>query len=182
MILLGGTAGPCRPRRTSPLPWASWPSSDEKSRSMCECSCSLAIIDDIIAVLIIAFFYTESLQWGGFVIAAFGILGVLAFQRIGIGAALPYVVPGLLIWGGSFVAGIHPTLAGVVLGLMTPARPLAMREPPLDVASRALGQLKTSDAMKAGDPHLLQQPLRDLRVARREILPPVSRVQMALHP
>ncbi|SFN17735.1 sodium/proton antiporter, NhaA family [Bradyrhizobium sp. Rc3b] len=142
---------------------------------------ALAIIDDIIAVLIIAVFYTESLQWGGFVIAASGILGVLAFQRVGIGAALPYLVPGLLIWGGFFIAGVHPTLAGVVLGLMTPARPLAMREPPLDVASRALGQLKTSDAMKEGDPHSLQQALRDLHVARREILPPVSRVQMALH-
>jgi NhaA family Na+:H+ antiporter len=143
---------------------------------------ALAIIDDIIAVLIIAVFYTESLQLGGFVIAAFGVLGVLGFQRIGIGATLPYVVPGLLVWVGFFVAGVHPTLAGVVLGLMTPARPIAMREPPLEVASRALGQLKTGDAMKAGDPHLLQQPLRDLRVAHREILPPVSRVQMALHP
>ncbi|MGY4500528.1 NhaA family Na+:H+ antiporter [Bradyrhizobium sp. GM24.11] len=143
---------------------------------------ALAIIDDIIAVLIIAVFYTESLQLGGFVIAAIGVLGVLGFQRIGIGAALPYVLPGLLVWVGFFVAGVHPTLAGVVLGLMTPARPIAMREPPLEVASRALRQLKTGDAMKTGDPHLLQQPLRDLRVAHREILPPVSRVQMALHP
>lgn len=143
---------------------------------------ALAIVDDIIAVLIIAVFYTEGLQLSGFVIAAFGVLGVLGFQRIGIGAALPYVVPGLLVWVGFFVAGVHPTLAGVILGLMTPARPITMREPPLEVASRALGQLKTDDAMKAGDPHLLQQPLRDLRLAHREILPPVSRVQMALHP
>lgn len=143
---------------------------------------ALAIIDDIIAVLIIAVFYTEGLQLGGFVIATFGLLGVLGFQRIGIGAALPYLVPGFLVWVGFFIAGVHPTLAGVMLGLMTPARPIAMRESPLEVASRALGQLKTGGATKAGDPHLLQQPLRDLRVAHREILPPVSRVQMALHP
>jgi NhaA family Na+:H+ antiporter len=45
-----------------------------------------------------------------------------------------------------------------------------------------LKHLRSSNAMKAKDPHLLEQPLRDLRVAHREILPPVSRVQMALHP
>ncbi|WP_439360979.1 Na+/H+ antiporter NhaA [Bradyrhizobium sp. DASA03007] len=143
---------------------------------------ALAIIDDIIAVLIIAVFYTESLQLGGFIVAAIGVLAVLGFQRIGIGAALPYVVPGSLVWIGFFVAGVHPTLAGVVLGLMTPARAIPMREPPLEVASRVLRQLRTSDVMRASDPHLLQQPLRDLRVAHREILPPVSRVQMTLHP
>jgi NhaA family Na+:H+ antiporter len=45
-----------------------------------------------------------------------------------------------------------------------------------------LKQLRSSDAVKAKDPHRLEQPLRDLRVAQREILPPVSRVQMAMHP
>lgn len=143
---------------------------------------ALAIIDDIIAVLIIALFYTAGLQFVGFAIAALGVLLVLGFQRIGVGAALPYALPGFLVWVGFLAAGIHPTLAGVVLGLMTPARALPMREPPLDVVSRVLKQLRSSDAVKARDPHRLERPLRDLRVARRELLPPVSRVQMAMHP
>jgi NhaA family Na+:H+ antiporter len=143
---------------------------------------ALAIIDDIIAVLIIALFYTAGLQPGGFVIASMGVLAVLGFRRIGIGSALFYLLPGSLVWIGFIVAGIHPTLAGVVLGLITPARAIPMREPPLEAVSRVLKHLRSSDAMKARDPHLLEQPLRDLRVAHREILPPVSRVQMALHP
>ena len=143
---------------------------------------ALAIIDDIIAVLIIALFYTASLQLGGFIIASIGVLAVLGLQRIGIGSAPFYVLPGSLVWIGFLVAGIHPTLAGVVLGLITPARPIPMREPPLEVVSRVLKQLRSSDAVKARDPHLLEQPLRDLRIAHREILPPVSRVQMAMHP
>ncbi|MEH2513576.1 NhaA family Na+:H+ antiporter [Nitrobacteraceae bacterium AZCC 1564] len=143
---------------------------------------ALAIIDDIIAVLIIALFYTASVQLGGFIIASIGVLAALGFQRIGIGSALFYVLPGSLVWVGFMVAGIHPTLAGVVLGLMTPARAIAMREPPLEVVSRVLKQLRSSDAVKARDPHRLEQPLRDLRVAHREMLPPVSRVQMAMHP
>lgn len=143
---------------------------------------ALAIIDDIIAVLIIAVFYTASLQFSGFAVALLGILAVIGFQRIGIGAAPLYVLPGSLVWIGFLMAGVHPTLAGVVLGLMTPASPLPMREQPLEMVSRVLRQLRSSDAVKAGDAHRLEQPLRDLRVAHREILPPVSRVQMAMHP
>lgn len=143
---------------------------------------ALAIIDDIIAVLIIALFYTAGLHPGGFVVAAIGIVAVLCFQRIGVGSALFYVLPGSLVWIGFMAAGVHPTLAGVALGLMTPARAIPLRESPLDMLSRALKQLRSSDAVKAKDPHRLAQPLRDLRVAHREILPPVSRVQTALHP
>lgn len=143
---------------------------------------ALAIIDDIIAVLIIAVFYTASLQFSGFAVALLGMLAVVGFQRIGIGSASLYLLPGSLVWAGFLMAGVHPTLAGVVLGLMTPASPLPMREQPLEMVSRVLKQLRGSDAVEAGDAHRLEQPLRDLRLAHREILPPVSRVQMAMHP
>ena len=133
-------------------------------------------------MLIIAIFYTASFQFSGFAVAAIGVLAVLGFQRIGIGSALFYILPGSLVWVGFMVAGVHPTLAGVVLGLITPARPIPMREQPLQVVSRVMKQLGSSDAVRARDPHRLEQPLRELRVAQREILPPVSRVQMAMHP
>src|SRR5262245_12331516 len=104
---------------------------------------ALAIVDDIIAVLIIAAFYTSNLQFEGFAIASVGVLAVFGFQRIGIGSAPLYVLPGSLIWIGFLRAGVHPTLAGVVLGLMTPARPIPMRERPLEMASRVLRQLRS---------------------------------------
>ena len=75
--------------------------------------------------------------------------------------------------------GVHPTLAGVVLGLMTPVVPGRLREQPLDMASRALGELND---LKAGSPEELAGPLKHLQRAQREVLPPVIRVQMALHP
>jgi Na+:H+ antiporter, NhaA family len=143
---------------------------------------ALAIIDDIIAVLIIALFYTGSLHFSGFVVASIGVLMVLGFQRIGIGSAPAYLLPGSMVWIGFLMAGIHPTLAGVVLGLMTPALPTPMREHPLEVVSRVLKQLRSSDAVATKDSQRLELPLRELRVAHREILPPVSRVQMAMHP
>jgi len=143
---------------------------------------ALAIIDDIIAVLIIAIFYTANLQFSGFVIASAGVLAVFGCQWIGIGSAPFYVLPGSLVWIGFMVAGVHPTLAGVVLGLITPARPIPMREQPLEVVSRVLKQLRSGDPVHAPAPQRLEQPLRELRIAHREMLPPVSRVQMAMHP
>jgi NhaA family Na+:H+ antiporter len=143
---------------------------------------ALAIIDDIIAVLIIAAFYSDGIQAGGFAVAGLGVVGVLVLQRMGIGSAPAYAVPGFVVWTGFLMTGIHPTLAGVVLGLMTPARPMPMREPPLEAASRVLRQLRSSDAVESKDTHRLHGPLQELRVAHRELLPPVSRVQMAMHP
>lgn len=100
---------------------------------------ALAIIDDIIAVLIIALFYTSGLDPAGFVVASLGVLVVLGFQRIGIGPAWAYVLPAAIVWAGFLMAGVHPTLAGVVLGLMTPVRSArGETEPPVIRVQTAL--------------------------------------------
>lgn len=143
---------------------------------------ALAIIDDVIAVLIIAFFYSGGLDPSGFMVAAFGILMVLGLQRIGAGSAYAYVVPGAVVWIGLLMTGAHPTLAGVVLGLMTPVLSIPMREPPVEVLSRVADELRSRDAVSAKDAGRLAHPLRQLRLAQREMLPPVVRVQTALHP
>jgi NhaA family Na+:H+ antiporter len=100
---------------------------------------ALAIIDDIIAVLIIALFYTGGLDPGGFAVAAAGIVMALGFQRLGITSAYPYVVPAVIVWAGLLLAGVHPTLAGVGLGLITPVRPPRPDiEPPIIRVERVL--------------------------------------------
>ncbi|KJA11108.1 sodium:proton antiporter [Acidovorax temperans] len=143
---------------------------------------ALAIIDDIAAVLIIALFYSGGLDYSGFFVAGLGILMVLSLQKIGVGSAFSYVVPGAVVWVGLLMTGAHPTLAGVVLGLMTPVLATPMRETPLEIASRAVRELLDRDSDNATDASGLSHPLRELRLAQREILPPVVRVQMALHP
>jgi NhaA family Na+:H+ antiporter len=143
---------------------------------------ALAIIDDIAAVIIIALFYSGGLDYSGLLIAAVGILLVLGLQTIGIGNALMYVIPGAILWLGLLKTGAHPSLAGVVLGLMTPVVPVGLRETPLETARRALSELTERIGSKGADPQELLAPLKSLRVADRELLPPVSRVQIALHP
>jgi NhaA family Na+:H+ antiporter len=141
---------------------------------------ALAIIDDIVAVLIIAFFYSGGLDLRGFIMSGMGILAVLGFQRVGIGAAFAYVVPGAMIWIGLLITGAHPTLAGVVLGMMTPVVSLPMRQHPLEMVARAAQRLRNHEGSQ--DRHHLIEELKRLRLAQRELLPPVVRVQMALHP
>lgn len=143
---------------------------------------ALAIIDDVVAVLIIALFYSGGLDPAGFAVAAVGIVLVLGLQRIGAGSAWAYVLPGAVIWVGLLATGAHPTLAGVVLGLMTPVRPMRMREFPVETITRVAGDLPTQDADRAGDAGALAHPARQLHIAQRELLPPVVRVQAALHP
>lgn len=143
---------------------------------------ALAIIDDLTAVIIIAAFYSGGLDHSGFVIAAIGILLVLGLQRIGIGAAYAYVIPGAILWLGLLKTGAHPTLAGVVLGLMTPVISARTRERPFDIATRALNDIGSRTRIENSDPRELLEPLKHLRMAQRELVPPVVRVQMALHP
>jgi NhaA family Na+:H+ antiporter len=143
---------------------------------------ALAIIDDIAAVLIIAAFYSGGLDYFGLVTAAIGVLAVLGLQRIGIGTAYAYIVPGAILWLGLLQTGVHPTLAGVALGLLTPVRSLRTRERPVDAATRALNDLHERADLPHQDPRALAEPLKQLRVAQREMLAPVVRVQAALHP
>lgn len=81
---------------------------------------ALAVIDDIGAILIIAFFYSSGIDGLGLAIAAGGVGGVLALQRFGVRSALAYLLPGSIIWLGLHDAGLQPTLAGAILGLLTP--------------------------------------------------------------
>jgi Na+:H+ antiporter, NhaA family len=143
---------------------------------------ALAIIDDIAAVVIIAAFYAGGFDYSGLLIAAIGVLLVVGLQQIGAATAWAYVVPGAVLWFGLQQTGAHPTLAGVVLGLLTPVRSLRTRERPVDAAARALNDLGQRTAVKHEDPRELLEPLKQLRNAQRELLPPVIRLQMVLHP
>ncbi len=82
---------------------------------------TLAIIDDIAAIVIIAFFYSTGIAVVGLLVVAAGVLGVLVLQWLGVQPALAYVLPGSVVWFGMLHAGLHPALAGVLLGLLTPA-------------------------------------------------------------
>jgi NhaA family Na+:H+ antiporter len=83
---------------------------------------SLAIADDLVAILVIALFYANGLALTGLAIAAAGVGSVVVLRRLQVRSLLLYSLPGIVIWSGLLAAGIHPVLAGVILGLMLPMR------------------------------------------------------------
>jgi NhaA family Na+:H+ antiporter len=81
---------------------------------------TLAIIDDIAAIIVIALVYSSGISWTGFPVMAAGIALILALQWLEQRWMLAYVVPAALVWFGMLRAGMHPSLAGVILGMLTP--------------------------------------------------------------
>lgn len=88
---------------------------------------SIAIIDDVIAITIIAIFYTSDLNLVWLAGGAFGILLVYLLQRAKVAQIWPYVAVGAVVWVAFLSSGVHATIAGVILGLMTPAHPVKGR-------------------------------------------------------
>jgi NhaA family Na+:H+ antiporter len=83
---------------------------------------TLAVVDDILAVLVIAVFYTDAIAFGWLAAAVVGLLLIVGLQRARVGAIPVYVVVGLIVWLCMHESGVHATIAGVALGLITPAR------------------------------------------------------------
>jgi len=81
---------------------------------------TLAIVDDIVAIVVIALFYSSSIRAAGLALGAAGVLAALTLQRLSVRSGLAYLLPGALVWLGMLHAGVHPALTGVVLGLLTP--------------------------------------------------------------
>lgn len=82
---------------------------------------SVAIVDDILAIMIIAIFYTDQLSMGWLGLAIAGLLVVVAMRRLGVASPWAYVPVGVVVWFATLESGVHATLAGVALGLLTPA-------------------------------------------------------------
>lgn len=81
---------------------------------------ALAVIDDIGAILIIAFVYSSGAIISWVLAGVLAIIGVLIFQKIKLNQIIFYVIFGVLLWFSLYKSGVHPTLAGVIMGILTP--------------------------------------------------------------
>lgn len=85
---------------------------------------SLAIIDDLGAILIIALFYATDLSLSALALAGAATAMLLAFNLMGVARLAPYLLLGLVLWVCMLFSGIHATLAGVVLAIAIPIGPI----------------------------------------------------------
>jgi NhaA family Na+:H+ antiporter len=142
---------------------------------------ALAVIDDLGAIIVIALFYSSGVALSGLVIAALGLVGIFLLQRFGVRVKLAYLAPGLVVWGGIYAAGIHPTIAGVLIGLLTPVRAWLGPEGFLAVARSEIQHLEQSTPGALAS-HELALSLSAVNHARREAISPAASLIEALHP
>jgi NhaA family Na+:H+ antiporter len=88
----------------------------------------LVTVDDVAAILVIAVAYTDHLSLGWLALAVAGLAAVVAVRLLGVRRILVYIPLGLFVWVATFESGIHATLAGVALALITPAVPVGGRD------------------------------------------------------
>ena len=132
---------------------------------------TLAIVDDIGAILVIAVFYTADLDLRALAVAL-GLLALMVGMRLlRIWAIWAYAVVGVLAWLATLQSGVHATLSGVAIGLLTPATALLREKTARGYAQAALA-----------DRHLDADELHRLRFLLGESVSVVERLQNRLHP
>lgn len=142
---------------------------------------ALAIVDDIGAIAVIAVFYTEDLAFGYLAMAI--VLLVVGYfgRRVGITSMALYVPLAFVIWFGFLESGVHATIAGVVIGLLTP---VAARYSDEQFRQKAVQVLDRWDQDRAS-PHAaerLDQDALELAEVARGSVSPLNRLEHALHP
>lgn len=145
---------------------------------------ALAIVDDIGAILVIAFFYTSQIFWGWLGLAALLLVVLVGFNLARIQSPLPYAFIGAVIWFAVLVSGIHATVAGVLIALTIPAK---AKLEPLAFVQWGRKLLDTIETLEVPGAHVLESDdqqvvARSLQRSAQEIQAPLQRLNYALHP
>ena len=141
---------------------------------------SLAIADDIGAVLVIAVFYSTDISLAALAIAALGLAACYGLNRIGVRRVLVYLLAGCAIWLAVLQSGVHPTVAGVLLGLLTPASAWVGDRTLTEVIRDTLDRLRGEEDGAIEPYH--RPVVKQLETAAREAVSPLERLESALHP
>jgi len=140
---------------------------------------SLAIVDDIGAIVVVAIGYSSNIVWWPLVVAGIGVGIIRAMAKLGFRGFPLYILVGGLIWLAVDASGVHATITGVILGLMTPARRWVSDERLYAILGQVIAHPASSESSRdTTDRHTLQMA----EIAARETLSPVERLEIALHP
>ncbi|MGI9643471.1 MAG: Na+/H+ antiporter NhaA [Acidimicrobiia bacterium] len=142
---------------------------------------ALAIVDDIGAILVIAVFYTEDLDLVWMAVAVVGLIVTYVLRRSGVWGFPIYVALGAVIWYAFLESGVHATIAGVILGLMTPVTSYYTDEQFRQKAQRVLDRWDVNRASPHAAERLDQDALELAKVANASVSP-LDRLEHALHP
>lgn len=130
---------------------------------------SLAIVDDIGAIAVIGLFYSEGIRPEFLGLAAVTIVAIVVMSRAGILWLVPYLVLGGALWLVTYLSGVHATIAGVVLGLLTPTT---------SPVATSVAREWAADLRDDVTPHQVE----NMTTLARNAVSPAERIAHALHP
>jgi NhaA family Na+:H+ antiporter len=144
---------------------------------------ALAIVDDLGAVLVIAVFYTHGLSATALAAAGGGLGLAMALRRAGFRSYGLYWAVGIGVWFATLQSGVHATVAGVLLGFLTPTTLLAPEGSLVGRGRRSfqelIARMGSSPELPDGERRRVAQELREIS---RQSLSPLERLTGALHP
>ncbi|PKP53079.1 MAG: Na+/H+ antiporter NhaA [Bacteroidetes bacterium HGW-Bacteroidetes-1] len=145
---------------------------------------ALAIVDDIGAVLVIAFFYTAELNFQALLIGLvlFGFL--LLLNKMKVFKMRYYVIIGIVIWAAFLYSGVHATVAGILVAFAIPNRPKSRIEKRMSDNIMSLQALKNTNADDLQDHHKgkeMHHHISYLRNEFRSFIPPLMHFEHGLH-
>jgi len=142
---------------------------------------SLAIVDDVGAILVIAIFYSSHISLVALAVAGMLLGVIVGLNRLGVRQVPAYMVVGVGVWFACLHSGIHPTIAGVALGLLTPASAWIGSRSLWDALAALIpASSKEADSSQSSD--ITGHDARLLIHVARESVSPLERLETALHP
>ncbi len=145
---------------------------------------ALAIVDDLGAVLVIAIFYTPSINQSHLLQAVFLFSILVSFNILGYRRALPYVFIGVLVWIEVFLSGFHTTVAGILVAFTIPARSKYDTDTFLAQLAELLEQFRCAGkcgfSIYTNEEHL--NAVRSIERLCRMVEPPLHRIEAIVHP
>lgn len=147
---------------------------------------TLAVVDDIGGILVIAIFYSTSINWILLLWAAVCIIILLVGGYFGMQSKLYYAFFGTLVWFFFLNAGIHPTIAGVIVAFTVPAKPVFAPKNYIKTIRKNIGFFSQEDDDKLMNRTLLDKDqmnwLKEIETASDKVISPLQDMEDTLHP
>ncbi len=140
----------------------------------------LAVVDDLGAIAVIAVFYTESIQWMDLGLALGVFVVIAACIRIGIRSLGFYLILSVVMWQFFLESGIHATVAGVLISVLTPARPYLHRKDYKNAVEDLLHDFEL--AMEKGDEEKAESIVAEVEKLSQGTEGPMERLERVIHP
>ena len=143
---------------------------------------ALAIVDDLGAVGVIAFFYTDTIHFTPLMLAGGVFLAMILMNRLGIHSTFPYLIFGIFLWFFMLESGVHATIAGVLAAMTIPSNP---RLAPVEFTNHTRNLLEEFDNYPVTTDHVMHENqkaiLQNIKDKIDAVISPANRMEHSLH-